>query len=264
MTPEQIDALAQIQRLWPGRLCCLIGASALGAHMDCYWRQTYDLDVTVAVSVDELTEKINGLTDWIQHPKLEHQWTSPGNVHIDILPAGPDSERENPLIWPKSRQVMQLRGFRLVFQHAKPMTLAPNLYFYVAPLHVIVFLKIISYLDRPFDRERDLQDLAFVLEEYLPPDDMRRFSDIVLERQIPYPHTSAFILGKDLSETVNEQELQIIRDFIGRTKNPRDGASTQSRMSALGPMAWQDEPEELLARIDALELGLSMAGTTND
>ncbi len=256
-TQEQTAVLRQLKEIWFSRPCCLIGASALACHLDHYWRKTYDLDISVSVSVDELSSGMKKLENWHQHSKREHQWQGPGGVIVDILPAGPKPLRNGYVTWPKSGQQMNLLGFLLAFQHAQPMQLGPELDFHVAPLDVIALLKMVSYLDRPYERERDLQDLAYIFEEYLQPDDPTRFDDAVLEANVTYQQSSAFVLGRDLAGMVNEQERTVISHFIKRTRNTGDLSATQARMLRLGPTAWEENPEELLARIDALELGLT-------
>jgi len=76
----------------------------------------------------------------------------------------------------------------------------------VAPVAVIAVLKMIAYLDRPGERERDLHDLAYILENHVSPDDERRFADDVLDAGIPYERAGAYLLVHDLRQLVSDTE----------------------------------------------------------
>jgi predicted nucleotidyltransferase len=262
MTPfddDELEALRQLKAVWQNSRCCLIGASALRCHFDQYWRETRDLDVTVAVSQDRVIPTIRSLSGWSQSPKQEHRWRTPSGLLVDILPADPEGQQCEYLTWPSSGQKMSLVGFHLVFEHSRPFRMADDLDFLVAPLSVVAFLKIVAYLDRPWERARDLEDLGRILEDYLSPDDDQRFSDTVLTAGVSYQASSALVLGSDLGRMLTMREMAIVKQWIARIRDPRDPLLTEPRLLLSGPPAWQNRPEELLERIDALELGLSFA-----
>jgi hypothetical protein len=88
--PFQIEALHQLGRLWPPERCVLIGASALGCFMEMRWRQTFDLDLSLAASFDECANLLRSLPGWSLDPQVEHRWLAAGGSQIDVIPAGPD------------------------------------------------------------------------------------------------------------------------------------------------------------------------------
>ena len=51
---SQIAALGAVARAWPSTPFALIGASALSHHIALSWRQTQDLDLTIAVDLEDL------------------------------------------------------------------------------------------------------------------------------------------------------------------------------------------------------------------
>lgn len=87
------------------------------------------------------------------------------------------------------------------------------------------------------------------------PDDERRFADDVLDAGIPYEHAGAYLLGQDLRQLVNGTERTAVDDFVARVRDERDSSATQGRMARLGPTSWNQDPDELLERIDAFKLG---------
>ena len=54
----------------------------------------------------------------------------------------------------------------------------------------VAALKMIAYQDRPYERVRDLSDLAYLIEEFLPEDDPRRFSNEAFQFGLSYEATS--------------------------------------------------------------------------
>lgn len=242
--------------MWVDTPFCLIGAGALSCHLEQYWRQTYDLDISVSVSLEALPAMLDGLPGLTRHPEREHEWRGAGGVKLDIIPADTAALETGEIVWPKSQARMSLIGFRLAFEHRAPFEIAPALAIDVAPVPVLGLLKIVAYQERPHDRERDLADLAHVLEEYLGDDDSRKFSDELIGAGIEYELASAYAFGADLGALVNRTERGVVEAFVARVRDERDAAGTQARMARLGPRSWSSEPEALLARIEAFERGL--------
>jgi predicted nucleotidyltransferase len=254
-TTDQSQALRQLAGLWRDTRFCLIGASALACQIDLP-RQTGDLDISVSVSLDELAAALPRLEGWKRHPKKEHEWLSPTGVKVDVVPAGPSLLAAGEIIWPGTGARMNLTGMRLALATGNKFAVEPGCSIFVAPVVVIAVLKMISYLDRPAERERDLHDLAYVLESHASPDDDRRFAAEVLDAGVPYEHASAYLLGHDLRQLVNDTERRAVDDFIARVRDERHPSGTQARMARLGPVSWNQDPDELLARIEAFMAGL--------
>lgn len=248
-TKEQSQALRQLAELWRDTRFCLIGASALVCQIDLP-RHTGDLDISVSVSLDELAAGLPRLGGWRRNPKREHEWLSPAGVKVDVLPAGPSLLAAGEIIWPAGAR-MNLTGMRLALATGNTFEVESGLSIRVAPVPVIAVLKMVSYLDRPAERERDLHDLAYILENHVPPDDDRRFAPDVIDAGVPYEHASAYLLGEDLRGLVNDTERKAVDDFIARARDERHPSATQAKMTRLGPLCWSRDPDELLARIDA-------------
>jgi len=150
---------------------------------------------------------------------------------------------------------MNLTGMRLALERAITFEVEPELSIAVAPVAVIAVLKMISYMDRPAQRERDLHDLAHILENHVPPDEERRFAPDVLDAAVAYEHASAYLLGRDLRQMVNDTERKGVDDFVARVRDERHPSATQARMARLGPRSWNQDPDELSARVEAFVLG---------
>lgn len=254
LTQDQSQALRDLAQLWSDTRFCLIGASALALQIDLP-RQTGDLDISVSVSVDELAAGLPRLDRWKRNPKKEHEWWSPAGVKVDVIPAGPSLLAAGEIIWPTTGIRMNLTGMRLALTTANTYEAVPGVAIRLAPVPVIAVLKMISYLDRPAERERDLHDLGHIVEQHVPPEDERRFAPEVLDAGVSYEQASAYLLGHDLRSLVNADERRAVDEFVARVRDERHPSAAQARMAWLGPPSWNQDPDELLARIDAFLTG---------
>jgi predicted nucleotidyltransferase len=225
--------------------------------MDFRWRQTGDLDLSLAVSLGDVASGMGSLTGWRRSQTAEHEWLSPAGARVDIVPASRDLLIAREVAWPLSGRRMNLTGMRLAFERAITRELLPGLSIQIAPVVVLALLKIVSYQDRPHERDRDLEDLAHIFEGYLAPDDERRFADLVLEAGVEFSEASAFTLGHDLAALVDEGEMALIASWRRRVRDDHEPWHTQARMARLGPTSWDREPEALLRRVEAFEKGLA-------
>jgi predicted nucleotidyltransferase len=241
-------------KLWGSDSFVLIGASALGCFIDMRWRQTKDLDLSVSISMDDYPAGLDRLQGWSRHPSREHEWTSPDGVRVDIVPCSERMLEAGEVIWPESGFRMSLVGFRLAFEHAQQIRV-DDLIVRVAPIPVVAVLKVIAYLDHPQLRDSDLEDLSHLLEGYLAEDEERRFSQEVIDHDLSSEQTSAFLLGMDISAIVDSLERQSVSSFLERVVDEGSPEATQAHMMRLGPAPWREDPDLLLAAIQAFELG---------
>src|SRR5690242_6908011 len=140
---SQVEALQALKELWPNADVSLIGASALSCLLPDFHRQTFDLDVTITVSLDELPSELRKLAGWSQDPQLEHRWHAPGGLKVDLLPAGTKLLAAGRIVW-KNGQEMSLLGFRHAFTDVVRLELGPGVQLDVASVPVIVLLKMVA------------------------------------------------------------------------------------------------------------------------
>ncbi len=253
-SPDQVSAIRQLRALWKDIRFCLIGATALGFHLDRTWRKTNDIDFTLSVAMNAFPAGLDRLVGWKRHRTREHEWHGPGGVQIDVLPAGDDLLKAGEVLW-KSGHRMSLVGMRLAFETAADTPIAKDLRIAVPSLCSLALLKMVAYLDRPHERERDLADLAHVLEEYVVHSDERVYgenipSEIELERR------PSFLFGADLGALVNATERAVVDRFIGLARGSA-AYTTRARLLRLGPVRWRNKDDEV--ELDAL-LSAFLAG----
>jgi predicted nucleotidyltransferase len=248
LRPDHVAALAEIAETWPGRAAVIIGATALGFYVDMRWRQTDDVDLVVAVDIDEL-EQIVQRPGWRQHPRKEHEFRSPRGARVDILPAAAALIERGSISWP-SGHVMSLAGMDLAFAHCSLHNAGASLHVAVAPPPVVTVLKMAAFLDRPPERERDLGDIAYLLDLYIDDESDRRWDEAAA---LDFDLAPAFLLGRDIGRLAGASHRVLVAQFLERVADP--DSVFHARMARLGPIAWPGEADALARRLAAFGQG---------
>jgi len=132
------------------------------------------------------------------------------------LPAGAELRRSGSITWPASQFKMSLAGFEHVFAQAVEVHLPEGLTIRVAPHIVTALLKIIAWVDDPYRRAKDLQDIRIVLRRYEQESD-RLFSDAVFDADLPdFEFANAFLLGLDMRALATGGDARFVEQFLGR------------------------------------------------
>ena len=245
---DSIAALADIRVAFPSQPVALVGAAALGCHLSMKWRRTEDLDLVIAVSVEDAARALGSLPRWKQNERKEHEWRSPRGAVVDVLPVSKDALERRVLVWPRTGYQMSLIGIRHALA-APSHQFGDGLELAVPTVPVIALLKMVSYLDRPAERERDLVDLAHIFNDYPSSDDDRLYAAEVYEHGLHLESAPPFVLGREIAAVVDTVEADAVRRFLDRVRN-----ADLLRFVTLGP--WPgSEPERVEARIDAFATG---------
>lgn len=69
----QVEALRHLSQFWAAEQFILIGASALGCFLDMRWRGTADLDLTLAISLEEYLDQAL-VPGWRRDQGMEQRW----------------------------------------------------------------------------------------------------------------------------------------------------------------------------------------------
>lgn len=96
------------------------------------------------------------------------------------------------------------------------MDLSADVRIRVAPASVTALLKIIAYMDDPYRRAKDLQDIEIILGRYAA-GSHRLFSDEVFDAELPdFNMANAFLLGLDLRRLATNEEVECVEQFLER------------------------------------------------
>jgi predicted nucleotidyltransferase len=222
---EDIRELLEICRQF-GVDGVIIGATAYRLLIEDTQRVTLDIDLAVAIDLDLFGRLEEALLSrgWRHSVHQEPRWTTPRDNRFDLLPAGPALRKEGRLVWPRTGFVMSLAGFEHVFRRAVVQDLGGGLMIKVIPPAVLALLKIVSYLESPELRAKDLDDLKRLLRWY-EHDSARIFSETVLQADLPdIEFASAFLLGIDIREICNIAERQLVNGFLERMSKSMNDA----------------------------------------
>lgn len=199
-----------------GAECVIIGAVAFQVHLPAQDRHTGDVDVALALDLNDLPALRRELLarGWTQRRNHEHEWKSARGTRLDVLLAGPRLRSAKSITWPESEMTMNLTGFDHVFQSALPHEFAPDLVLPVIPPPVLALLKMVAFLDDVHRREKDLLDIRDLFHLYAADSD-REFSDEVFGANLSDASLAhAFLLGMDLRAICEPDELSLVNRFV--------------------------------------------------
>ena len=250
LTAGQLAAIRDIQQLWPEAKVVVIGAAALGFHFDMSWRRTADVDLALTLTLDALPN-LSRQGGWRQHPKREHEFTSPDGARLDLIPAGPQLLQAGGLQW-RDGGVMSLVGLDLAFKHAVQHESGV----FVAPASVVAVLKMVAFGERPADRERDLVDIAHLLDAYVKEDDARRWDEAPDDCE--FDLAPAHLFGLDVARILeHDVHRSVVSTFLGQVEPPE--SSAHLLMLRGGPARWRSEENALVRRLQAFRAGMRAA-----
>lgn len=224
LTPAQSSALSALCAGLAGTRLVLIGAAALGYHVPLS-RLTADVDLALVVDPARF-DALLGPLGWRRDVRVRQRWYGPDDVVADILPASADVLRAGVVRFDDDTREMSVLGFDLALAHASAVSLEGSAVTVdVASLPALVVLKIVSWLDRPSDRAKDLSDLARVLEHALGDDDERRWDpeQPVYASGLEHEDQGAFFVGHALAQIMGAPHREKIEEFLARVGDP-DGA----------------------------------------
>ncbi len=226
LTEEQLADLIQLQGICNDLRAelVIIGAIAYKFRFPNVERYTADIDLTVALDLDEFAELETRMAqaDWSRENNREHRWKSALGTLVDLLPAGVRLRTAKKLVWPKRQFSMSLVGFEHVFSEAISVKVNESLTLKVASARVLALLKIVAFLDRPYERERDLRDLRGMLSEYEEQSE-RLFSDEIQAAELAdFSLAPAFLLGVDLVSVCTTEEAAVVDAFLSTISDEND------------------------------------------
>lgn len=253
LSKENVAILKQLLAVWDAERFLVIGAAAVSFHTGLEWRGTVDLDLTVACGIDEYQQELERL-GWSKDSRVSERWIVPGGAAVDVVPSGSDLIQKGEFTWPDGGERLTLTGFRLAYDDAISIEIAPGSSIRLASLRSLVVLKITAYLDRPWERDNDLKDIVQIMNQYVRDDDERRWSDEMLALSLNFEDVGPFILGQEIGGVVDPTEREMICSFLEKLENPSDPAATLHRMTEQAPRDYETL-ERLRQRLGAFKRG---------
>ncbi len=255
LTSGQATALARLRAALGESRFVLIGAAALGYHVPLP-RATADIDLAMIVEPADFEGLLTPL-GWRRNPRILQRWYTADDVVADILPATDSLIALGELRFDNDSKAMSLVGFDLAVVHAIAVELpGSNTTIEVASLPALVVLKMVSWLDRPLERVKDLADIAHVLDHALPDDDERRWDPNLplIGAGLDHDEQAAYFVGWQVGAIMQPRHRERVEAFF-ECVSDRDSVAFAQMVRA--PRFGRDEAEEkLLRQLRAFRQGL--------
>lgn len=126
------------------------------------------------------------------------------------------------------------------------------------PRHRLALDPLSAFVDRPYERLKDLKDIAHILNEYPSLDDDGLFSDEVRAMRLELGPARAFVLGVRLREMVDLRDREVVEAFFRTIAEDVHG----TRFVETSP--WRHDEDDLRKKIDALRSAFDAAGVAPD
>jgi len=155
----------------------VIGATARdiilsGIHNQISSRRTIDLDIAIAIKdwdkFEQISKELCEIDGFHKPNKQKQLFLYKQIFKLDIVPFGEVAKADNNIYWPPEEEfAMSAVGFAKVANKALDVTIDDEFTVKVASLPGICILKLIAFNDRKNKTNKDADDLAFIIENYL-------------------------------------------------------------------------------------------------
>ncbi len=135
-------------------------------------RKTNDLDVAIMIRdwaiFEKVSEDFSNSTDFIKSSRQKQRWHYKDHLILDMIPFGEIARSDRKIYWPPDETpVMSVSGFTAMAKKALTIILDKELLVGVASLPGLFVLKLAAWKDRHLVNNKDADDIAGLLDEYL-------------------------------------------------------------------------------------------------
>jgi predicted nucleotidyltransferase len=195
-------------------------------------RATQDLDIAIAISdwkeyktVENGILKIEGFTKDI---KQAQRFIYKENYLLDVVPFGNIMKEGDRIYWPPDESfAMSVLGFSEVDKATQQVIIDEHLTIDVASLAGIFILKIVAWLSRHLEGNKDADDMGFIIINYLSINEDRALkvhNDLYDEEDFTVNTIGAKLLGRDMVEifSKNKNTKNKIREILQQEINKEE------------------------------------------
>jgi len=202
-------------------------------------RATEDIDLGVEVAN---WEEFHRLTDALidrklfTATKLPHRFAANTSAtFVDIVPYGGITGERKRIRWPTDHD-MSMLGFEEAYQSSLKVRFSnePVLEILVPPVPALALLKIISWADAYPGRERDAQDLLFILENYgatgVEAQLYESHVPLLTEEGFDPRLASVRLLGRDIARLCSGETVKTVTEILTRETDEEQDFKMLSQM----------------------------------
>ncbi len=204
----------------------VIGATARDIIMEIHGeksgRATHDLDIAIAISdwkeYKTIEEGIVNIDDFEKDTTQKQRFIFREVFELDIVPFGDIMKEDDKIFWPPDESfAMSVLGFSEVGDVTTEVNIDGNLSVNVASLAGIFILKISAWSDRNHKTNKDADDIAFVINNYLSINEERaatEYYDQIYNDDFSPIKAGAKLLGYDTAKILMESSKTKISEII--------------------------------------------------
>lgn len=197
----------------------VIGATARdiilsGIHNQTPARRTVDLDIAIAIKdwdkFEQISKELCEIDGFYKSNKQKQLFLYKLIFKLDIVPFGEVAKADNNIYWPPEEEfAMSVVGFTEVANNTLDVTIDDEFTVKVASLPGICILKLVAFNDRKYQTNKDADDLAFIIENYLDINTERAATEYYEIYEVENFNTftaGASLLGKDIKSILWEND----------------------------------------------------------
>jgi len=144
-----------------------------------------------------------------------------GDVSIDIVPFGPIAGEDKRITWPPEQEfIMSIMGFQEAYENSITVRLnkTPDLDIKLPTLPGIALMKIISWEEKYPSRQKDAEDLLFIMQQYEDAGNRERLYEeeqlLLQEEGFDQQIASIRMLGKDMAKIADLDTAERITSIL--------------------------------------------------
>jgi len=193
----------------------VIGATArdiiMEIHNEASGRATLDLDIAIAISdwkeFSAVEIGLVSLDNFTKDPKQKQRFIYQSDFQLDIVPYGEIMKEGDKIFWPPDENfAMTILGFLEVEKATQQVQIDKGVTLNVASLSGIFVLKIIAWEDRNHKGNKDADDIAFIMGNYL---EINQSKAMEFYTEIYTDDFTIFLAGTKL---LGKDVLEILKD----------------------------------------------------
>lgn len=205
----------------------VIGATARdiilsGIHNQTSKRRTADLDIAIAIKdwdkFGQISKELCEIKGFTKDKRQSQRFHFQDIYDIDIVPFGEIAKADNNIYWPPEEEfAMSVAGFTEVANNTLDVTIDNEFSIKVASLPGIFILKLAAFNDRKTKTNKDADDMAFIIANYLDINETRAIEehyDLYGVENFTRFIAGSTLLGRDI-KTILEENAETLESFIG-------------------------------------------------
>lgn len=154
----------------------VIGATArdiiMELHNETSGRLTHDLDIAITINdwwqYKTIEEGITKLPNFTKDPNQIQRFKYLEKFDLDIVPFGNIMKENDKIFWPPDEEfAMSVLGFPAVKDAVLKVNVDEDIEIQIASLAGMFILKIVAWKGRNIETNKDADDMAFILQNYL-------------------------------------------------------------------------------------------------